>query len=81
MTYHLFSIHKEVIPGRGFNAFIEGTNHGGGRDIGNCTGCKGFIFTNLKQFCKRPTRIAAFMTHFGKIYSATIPDLELLRKT
>jgi LPS O-antigen subunit length determinant protein (WzzB/FepE family) len=24
---------------------------------------------------------AAFMTHFGKIYSATIPDLELLRKT
>jgi hypothetical protein len=54
MTYNLFSIHKEVITGRRFNAFIEGTNHGGGRDIGNCTGCKGFTFTNSKQFAKDP---------------------------
>jgi hypothetical protein len=51
MTYNLFSIHKDLITGRGFN---EGTNHGGGRDIGNCTGCKGFTFANSKQFAKDP---------------------------
>ncbi len=40
-----------------------------------------FHICKFEAICKRPTRIAAFMTHFGKIYSATIPDLELLRKT